>query len=103
MKIIQKLSEYIKEEIDGAENYAKKALKYREEYPTLAKTLHDISIEEMKHIDLLHGEVVKLIEKYRREHGEPPASMLAVYDYLHEKQIEKSNEVKMYQNQYKSM
>ena len=103
MKIIQKLSEYIKEELEGAECYAKKALKYREEYPTLAKTLYDMSIDEMKHVDLLHGEVVKLIENYRKEHGEPPATMMAVYDYLHEKQIEEANEVRMYQNQYRGM
>ena len=101
MKIIENLSKQIEEELDGAEWYAKKALKYREELPTLAKTMYDISMDEMKHVDLLHTEVVKLIETYRSEHGEPPASMKAVYDYLHEKQIEEANEIKMYQSQYR--
>lgn len=103
MEIIKKISEYIEEELEGAECYAKKALKYQQEYPTLAKTFYDMSMDEMKHVDLLHSEVVKLIEIHRKEHGEPPAAMKAVYDYLHEKQIEEANEVKMYQNQYRGM
>ena len=101
MKIIEKISKQITEELEGAESYVKCALKYREEHPTLSKTFYDISIDEMKHVDLLHDEVVKLIENHRKQHGEPPASMLAVYDYLHEKQIEEANEVKMYQSQYR--
>ena len=59
-----------------------------------------LSNEEMKHMQMLHNQVVKIIEKYRKENGEPPASMLAVYDYLHEKFIEEAKEVKMMQQMY---
>ena len=59
-----------------------------------------LSAEEMKHMQMLHNQVVKLIENYRKENGEPPASMLAVYDYLHEKFIEEAKEVKMMQQMY---
>ena len=103
MKLIKKLSEQIEDELEGAECYAKWAIKYKADYPTLAKTLYDISTDEMRHVSLLHDEVVKLIESYRKEHGDPPASMQAVYDYLHEKQIEEANEVRMYQNQYRGV
>ena len=101
MKLIKELSEQIEEELEGAEWYAKKALAYRTDHPELARTLHDIAEQEMRHVDLLHGEVVKIIEEHRKRYGEPPAPMKAVYDYLHEKQIEEANEVRMYLAQYR--
>lgn len=101
MKIIKELSTQIEEEIEGAEWYVKRALQFREEHPELAQTLYDISTDEMRHVNLLHSHVVKIIEDYRKKHGEPPAAMLAVYEYLHEKQIENANKVKLYQSQFR--
>lgn len=98
--IIRHLSEMIEEEIDGAKTYAMDAVKYKAEYPALSKVLYDITSDELRHIGMLHGEVVKMIEQQRKEKGEPPASMLAVYEYLHEKQIKAVNEIKMMQQQY---
>jgi Mn-containing catalase len=101
MKLIKELTERIEEEIDGAEEYVKEAIKLKHEHPSLAKTLYDISNQEMSHIDMLHAEVVKLIEEHRRTHGEPPAPMMAVYQYLHERHIDKANNIRMLQNEYK--
>ena len=42
-----------------------------------------------------------IIKKYRETKGEPPADMMAVYDYLHKKQIDKALEVKALQTMYK--
>lgn len=102
MKLIQKLCEMIDEEIGDADKYAKLALKYKEERPTLAKTFYDLSTDELRHMKLLHDQVVTVIEEYREEKGEPPASMLAVYEYLHEKQIERSNTVMTAWNTYRN-
>lgn len=101
MKMIKHLSEMIEEELEGAEHYAKCSLKDKEDNPGLAKTFYEISVQEMEHVTRLHAEVVKIIEAYRKEHGDPPEAMLAVYEYVHEKQINKSNMVKMLQSQYK--
>ena len=101
MKIIEKISDMIEDEVDGAKHYAKCAVKYKEEYPTLAKTFYDIAIVELTHIDLLHAQVVKLIEEYRRTKGDPPKEMQFVYNYLHDKQIEKVNEAKNYLATYR--
>lgn len=102
MKLIQKLCEMIDEEIGDADKYAKLALKYKEERPTLAKTFYDLSTDELRHMKLLHDQVVTVIEEYRKEKGEPPASMMAVYEYLHEKQIERSNAVMTAWNTYRN-
>jgi hypothetical protein len=101
MKIIKEISEQIEEEVEGALWYAKEAVMISHDHPGLAKTLHTIAGEELHHVDLLHGEVVKLIEAYRREHGDPPVAMMAVYEYLHKKQIDKVAEVKAVLEQYR--
>lgn len=43
---------------------------------------------------MLHSEVVKLIEEYKKAKGEPPVSMLAIYNYIHEEEIEKTQKAK---------
>lgn len=101
MKIIKEISEMIEDELSGAKHYIEKALHCKDENPALARVFYEISLQEMNHVNMLHGEVTKIIEQHRKEHGEPPAPMMAVYDYLHEKHIDKANRIKVYQAQYR--
>ena len=101
MKIIQDLSGYIDEEIQDSKKYIKQALEHKEENPELAKLFYNLSLQETEHMNMLHKQVVDTIQRYRKENGEPPAPMMAVYNYLHEKQISKAAEVKAMQEMFK--
>ena len=101
MKIIQCLSEMMLDEVADAEKYAKKALEWKDNNRPLADTFHKLATDELGHMTYLHAEAVKIIDEYRKTNGDPPPAMLAVYDYLHEKQIEQSGIVRGLLAQYK--
>ena len=101
MKIIEKLSDMIEEEICDSETYIKCALKNKTDRPKLADLFYRLSNDEMTHMSLLHDAVVEIIADYRKEQGDPPEPMMAVYNYLHEKQIDHAAEVKSMQSMYK--
>ena len=102
MKLIKLLEEKIEDEIHDIKEYAELAAEVKDEHPSLAQVLYNISVQEDAHHAALHGEVVKLIEEHRRKHGEPPAAMMAVYEYVHKRHIEKLEEARRYQDVYKS-
>ena len=97
MTIIAKLSDYIEEELNDADKYARCALNYKEENPNLATVFNRLSLEEMNHMNLLHEQVVALIIEYKKAHGDPPEKMQGIYDYLHKKHMERANEIKILQ------
>lgn len=101
MKEIQLLQDLIADEMEDSDKYIDLALENKESWPELAKVFYDLSIAESGHRDMLHTQGVRIIEKYRREHGEPPAAMLAVYDYLHKKEMSKASMIKSKQDMWR--
>lgn len=101
MKLIADLSEKIDEELEDAEKYIDCAINMRETDPSVAKLFYTLSLEEMKHADMLHNEVVRVINEYKVKMGDPPETMMFLYNYLHNKQIEKSSKIKIKQSSYK--
>lgn len=100
MEIIKSISEKIDEELHDAEKYIKCAYRERDEHPQLANTYYQLSLEEMKHVTMLHESVVRIINDYKRDH-EVPEAMQILYDYLHDRQIKWAAKIKAKQEQFK--
>lgn len=100
MKIIKCLSGMIEDEIKDSEKYARKALEMKDTDRKLADVFFQLSTEETKHMNMLHSEVVRIIEEYRRTNGEPPPAMMTLYEILHERHINDAATVKVLQNMF---
>ena len=94
MRAIAKIVDLIEDELSGAEEYAELAIRWKAEHPKTAELLHELASVEMTHAKRLHTEAERLIEEERTRHGEPPAAMLAVYEYEHRKQIKRAAETR---------
>ena len=101
MQIIKKLSKMIMEEANDAEKYAQCALNNKESDKTLADTFYTLAGEELKHLEMLHAQVVRLINEVKAKGVTVPAGMMEIYDYVHAEQIEKVAEVKVLLSMYK--
>ena len=100
MKIIKCLCEDIEATLDAAEHDIKEATMWKEEYPIASKAFYAKSIALMDTIKMQHDAAVALIEGYRKEKGEPPASMMAIYNYMHKRHINKAAAIKALQEMY---
>lgn len=94
MRIIEKLSNMIEEEIEDAGKYARCALENKETNFPVAEMFYKLSNEELGHMNALHGQVVALIEDYKKKNGEPPEGMQMLYNVLHKKHMENAAAVK---------
>lgn len=100
MKVIKHLVEDIEEEMEGAEHYAKLATQYKDTDRTLADTYAKLASVELDHVNALHDQAVRLI----KASTEPaPASMQAVWDWEHEKQVDTVARIKTMLDMYKGM
>ena len=103
MKIIQTLSELIDEEIHDGKKYIKLALEHKDKDKALAEMFYNLSLEEMRHMNILHTAVVKQIDIIRAEKADNPMlpGMEILYDTLHQIAINKAKEVQILQGMYR--
>lgn len=102
MKVIKHLVEDIEEELEGAEHYAKLATQYKDEDRELADVYAKLANVELDHVNALHGQVVRIIKDWKAKSGEePPAAMAAVWDYEHQRAIDKSAKIKILLDLYR--
>lgn len=101
MKKIADIVKDIRSELSGSEHCAKSAMRYKEEDRSLADVYADTAAQKMGTANQYHAQVARVIREYRSEHGDPPASMMAVYNWEHEAMIEDMANVKALLELYK--
>ena len=94
MQVIRDLAEEIRDELDGAGEYAKKAAHFKGTDDSLAAMYSEIAGQELGHVDKLHSKAMEIIKKYRAEKGDPPKAMQAVWDWEHKAMIQRMAEIK---------
>lgn len=94
MREIKHIVEDIREELEGAEKYAKIAAKMKTEDSTNASVYAEMARQELGHVENLHKMAVRAIEKQRAAGVMPPAAMQAVWDWEHENMVEKTARIK---------
>ena len=94
MKVIKCLIESMYMELEAAECYYHKAVKYKEDYPQLASTYIEIANQELQHCDKFHAQAVTQITKYKQTSEEVPEAMKAVWDYEHQCIVEDYDELR---------
>lgn len=102
-RIIRDVSKDIKCKVKEADRDIRKAIERKQEYLNLANCYYDFSMEKLEEINDLHKEVVSLIDSYRKEKGEPPSTMLEMWDWEHKSIMEDIEEIKLLQSFYKTL
>lgn len=102
MKEFEQELDYVYDEIDDAEEYARAALELKATEPETAQLYARLSQEEMNHMNLLHQDVARRIEKYKRDTGnQPPEAMQAIYNYTHRRAIAAAEKVAELQKMFR--
>ena len=87
--------------LDAAEEAIKQALIYKNEWPDVAQKYYLDSIDLINMHQRYHDQIIVLINGYKKEKGEPPAPMMAIYNYMHERLIEQFAKIKAWQEEFK--
>jgi len=98
MKMISKIAEMIRGELEDAEEYAKCAVKHKDDDIRLAEMFYNLARAELDHSSQEHDQVVRLIKEYD---GDAPASMQAVWDWEHDHLITQTAHIKKLLEMYK--
>ena len=93
--MIAEIVEDIREELDSAEHYAKKATQYKGMDDRLSSMYATMGTQELSHVDVLHEQAVRLIQAHRADGHEVPAGMQAVWDWEHSHMMDRVARIKV--------
>lgn len=94
MKKLKVIAEQIRDELDVAEEYAVEAVRLKNINSADASGYAEMAQDELDHAEKLHKMAVRAIEKKTESGATVPASMQAVWDWEHERMIDRMGKVK---------
>lgn len=100
MREIKELATFITDEVNGALEYAKCAVYYKNTRPDMASLLYSLATTEAQHAQKLHTEVAKLITEAER-HSNYPQEMHDKWDKMHKASMKKLAKANTYLAMYK--
>jgi hypothetical protein len=101
MRKLVNLIEKANDTMEEIEWYAEKAHHIRAEHKGLADVYIKIASMHIEIYDMLHGQMVEVIEEVKRKGTPPPPEMLAIWNYEHEKLVKEFAEAKFLVEDYK--
>lgn len=101
MKTIAEIVEDIREELDSAERYAKKAAKHKGIDDRLSSMYATMASQELSHVDTLHAQAVRLIQDQQATGKKAPEGMQAVWDWEHEHMMDHVARIKILLDMYR--
>lgn len=100
MKQIKQLAEYIEEEVNDAQKYAKKAICYKQKDKQLADMYYQLANQQLEHSNVQHKQVVRIIESSKSDGSSAPIGMQAVWDWQHERIVECTSKIRVLLEMY---
>lgn len=101
MERLKLLFSLIDDELADSMKYGVKAMRYKDTDSAMAELFYSLSLEEIKHKNMLHNQLIKEMEEYTKDYPEKEMEVNAVYDVLNERQVEWENSVRNYQSMYR--
>lgn len=94
MDELEKLIEYMWEELHDCEKYTKEAMLYKEENPHKADTYNQNAKEEYTHFERLHSLGIKCLNNHRDKDGNIPNDIHTIWEWEVGKLMDKAMHVK---------
>ena len=94
MTSIKNLADHMKDELNGAKEYAEEYLSFKAKgNQPMATRYKEMASDELKHAGYIHDRVVSEIEELRKVYT-PPEEMMEKWEHDHKKYIEKAAWIK---------
>lgn len=101
MKILTNMIEKANDTLDEIEWYGEKAMLLRDEHKAIADVYNKIAEMHINIYDMLHKQMVDLIEQKKRDGMQVPTEMSAIWNYEHERLIKEFRDAKILVDEYK--